>query len=108
MKSSRRTLRYRIVAVLAAGFALIITACGSPNPLGGGEISEDLKSIKVGSADFTESKIVADIYAQALEANGFNITRQFGIGSRETYISAVQEHSIDLIPEVHRQPAVLP
>ncbi len=89
-------------AALLAVFALItvsLSACGSSNPLGGGEISGDLKSIKVGSADFTESKIIAEIYAQALEANGFTVTRQFGIGSRETYIPAVQDHSIDLIPE---------
>ncbi|MFW0153251.1 ABC transporter substrate-binding protein [Mycobacterium sp. smrl_JER01] len=87
----------RAVAVLV--LALLMTACGSSNPLGGGEISGDLKSIKVGSADFTESKILAEIYAQVLEVNGFTISRQFGIGSRETYIPAVQDHSIDLIPE---------
>ena len=92
-------MRYRTLVVIAAVFALITAGCGSSNPLGGGEISGDLTSIKVGSADFTESKIIAEIYAQALEANGFNITRQFGIGSRETYIPAVQDHSIDLIPE---------
>lgn len=89
-------------ATLVAVFALLtvsLSACGSSNPLGGGEISGDLKSIKVGSADFTESKIIAEIYAQALEANGFTVGRQFGIGSRETYIPAVQDHSIDLIPE---------
>ena len=79
--------------------ALITAACGSSNPLGGGEVSGDLKSIVVGSADFPESKIIAEIYAQALEANGFTVGRQFGIGSRETYIPAVQDHSIDLIPE---------
>ncbi|MDY6999330.1 MAG: ABC transporter substrate-binding protein [Actinomycetota bacterium] len=77
----------------------ILVACGSANPLGGGEVSGDLKSIVVGSADFPESRIVAEIYAQALEANGFTVGRQFGIGSRETYIPAVQDHSIDLIPE---------
>lgn len=86
-------------AILAAVLALITVACGSSNPLGGGEVSGDLKSIKVGSADFTESKIIAELYAQALEANEFTVTRQFGIGSRETYIPAVQDHSIDLIPE---------
>jgi len=95
MPSTRRS----ILAVAAAAIALITAACGSSNPLGGGEISGDLKSITVGSADFTESKIIAELYAQALEANGFKITRQFGIGSRETYIPAVQDHSIDLIPE---------
>jgi osmoprotectant transport system substrate-binding protein len=87
------------LAALLALCTLLFAACGSSNPLGGGEVSGDLKSIKVGSADFTESKIVAEIYAQALEANGFTVSRQFGIGSRETYIPAVQDHSIDLIPE---------
>jgi osmoprotectant transport system substrate-binding protein len=91
--------RGSVLAVVAAVLALITAGCGSSNPLGGGEISGDLKSIAVGSADFTESKIIAEIYAQALEANGFAIRRQFGIGSRETYIPAVQDHSIDLIPE---------
>ncbi|VEG58317.1 periplasmic glycine betaine/choline-binding (lipo)protein of an ABC-type transport system (osmoprotectant binding protein) [Mycolicibacterium aurum] len=102
MNRLRRPTPYPMLAVLAAMLALIsvsLSACGSSNPLGGGEISGDLKSIKVGSADFTESKIIAEIYAQALEANDFTITRQFGIGSRETYIPAVQDHSIDLIPE---------
>src|ERR1700756_6061191 len=78
---------------------VLLSGCGSSNPLGGGAASADLKSIVVGSADFPESKIIAEIYAQALEANGFTIRRQFGIGSRETYVPAVKDHSIDLIPE---------
>jgi osmoprotectant transport system substrate-binding protein len=99
MMSARGAVRYRGPVALAALVMLLLSACGSSNPLGGGEISGDLKSIKVGSADFPESNIIAEIYAQALEANGFEISRQFGIGSRETYIPAVQDHSIDLIPE---------
>src|SRR5829696_3009464 len=98
MNSSRRPVLAVLAAVLAL-IALSLSACGSSNPLGGGAVSGDLKSIKVGSADFTESKIIAELYAQALEANDFTVTRQFGIGSRETYIPAVQDHSIDLIPE---------
>src|ERR1700755_119700 len=102
VNSVRRTKRRRAVGVLLTALTLLtslITACGSSNPLGGGEISGDLKSIAVGSADFTESKIIAEIYAQALSNNGFDVRRQFGIGSRETYIPAVKDHSIDLIPE---------
>src|SRR6187200_1373115 len=97
--TSTRRWNLRILAALLALIASISSACGSSNPLGGGQISGDLKSIAVGSADFTESKIIAEVYAQALEANGFNIRRQFGIGSRETYVPAVKDHSIDLIPE---------
>ncbi|OBB40372.1 ABC transporter substrate-binding protein [Mycobacterium sp. 852002-51961_SCH5331710] len=94
----RRRRRPLVVVVVVLAF-LMTVSCGSSNPLGGGEISGDLKTIAVGSADFTESKIIAEIYAQALETNGFTVRRQFGIGSRETYIPAVQDHSIDLIPE---------
>jgi osmoprotectant transport system substrate-binding protein len=79
--------------------AFVVVGCGSSNPLGGGAISGDLKSIIVGSGDFPESKIVAELYAQTLEANGFTVSRQFGIGSRETYIPALKDHSIDLVPE---------
>lgn len=93
--SNTRRWSLAFVAVLA----LIAAACGSSNPVGGGPTSGDAKSIVVGSADFPESKIIAEIYAQALEANGFTVTRQLGIGSRETYIPAVKDHSIDLIPE---------
>lgn len=89
----------KFIVLCTALLTLSVAGCGSSNPLGGGEISGDLKAITVGSADFTESKIIAEIYAQALEANDFTIKRQFGIGSRETYIPAVQDHSIDLIPE---------
>jgi osmoprotectant transport system substrate-binding protein len=99
MNPPRRTVHKRSLAVLAVVLVLITSACGSSNPLGGGAISGDLKSIAVGSADFPESKIIAEIYAQALEANGFTVGRQFGIGSRETYVPAVKDHSIDLIPE---------
>ncbi|WP_319429333.1 ABC transporter substrate-binding protein [Mycobacterium sp. RTGN5] len=99
MSASRGGKRLWLVAAL---FMLVLpgaAACGSANPLGGGSASADLKTLVVGSADFPESKIIAEIYAQALEANGFTVGRQFGIGSRETYIPAVRDHSIDLVPE---------
>jgi osmoprotectant transport system substrate-binding protein len=99
MTTLPRRRRGLLVAALVSLLASVIAACGSSNPLGGGQVSGDLTTIAVGSADFTESKIIAEIYAQALEANGFTVRRQFGIGSRETYIPAVQDHSIDLIPE---------
>lgn len=97
MKPSLRRLFSVAVAVLVP--AVVASGCGSSNPLGGGTASGDLKSVVVGSADFPESKIIAEIYAQALQANGFTVVRQFGIGSRETYIPALRDHSIDLIPE---------
>ncbi|OBG36802.1 glycine/betaine ABC transporter substrate-binding protein [Mycobacterium alsense] len=84
------------VAVWLATLSLV-TACSNPDPLGAEARSP--KSIVVGSADFPESEIVAEIYAQALQANGFEVGRRMGVGSRETYIPALKDHSIDLVPE---------
>ncbi len=88
--------RHRAAAWLTT-VLLVATGCGSANPFGGA--SSDPNTIVVGSAGFPESKIVAEIYAQALQANGFNVDRQMGIGSRETYVPALKDHSIDLVPE---------
>lgn len=97
-RSARRLRRWSAAVALLLAVAFT-GACGSADPLGGGQLSGDLKSLVIGSADFPESKIVAEIYAQALEANGFTVGRQFGIGSRETYIPALRDHSIDLVPD---------
>lgn len=99
MIASSRPKLVCLAALLVAFIAPAVAGCGSANPLGGGSVSGDLKTLVVGSADFPESKIIAEIYAQTLEANGFTVGRQFGIGSRETYIPAVRDHSIDLVPE---------
>ena len=75
----------------------VVAACSNSDPLGA-EVRSP-KSIVVGSGDFPESQIIAEIYAQVLRANGFDVGRRMGIGSRETYIPALKDHSIDLVPE---------
>lgn len=56
-----RTPMRSLIAVALAALVVTASGCGSSNPLGGGEASADLKSVVVGSADFPESKIVAEI-----------------------------------------------
>lgn len=87
----------RAAVWLALWSVCLVTGCGNPDPFGSG--SGGPKSIVVGSGDFPESEIVAEIYAQALQANGFEVGRRIGIGSRETYIPALKDHSVDLVPE---------
>ena len=100
----RTSLIARGVAMLA-GFALALTACGGgSNPLssGSGQTSgaaAPSDTIVVGSANFTESQILAEIYAQALAAKGVTVEKRLNIGSREAYIPGLQDGSIDLIPE---------
>jgi osmoprotectant transport system substrate-binding protein len=56
-------------------------------------------TLTVGSANFQENVVLANIYAQALQAQGATVNTQLNIGSRETYMPGLQDGSIDLIPE---------
>ena len=98
---------------LAAGLLLAavvpLAACGgggaplapAPSPAAGGTGGSTGAAgpVKVGSADFPESALLAEIYAQALEAKGMTVTRQFNIGSRETYLKAISGGEVDVLPE---------
>jgi osmoprotectant transport system substrate-binding protein len=96
---SHRTAARLAALALTAG---VLAACGGEeeDPLagsGGEEAPSD--TIVVGSANFSENVVLAEIYAQALDAAGVQTDKRLNIGSRETYIPALQDGSIDLIPE---------
>jgi osmoprotectant transport system substrate-binding protein len=88
-------------AILASGAVLALAACGSGgDPLEPADRpSGDAETIIVGSANFPESEIIAQIYAQALEANDITVEFQGAIGARDVYLSALEDGSIDLIPD---------
>lgn len=92
-------------AVLMTGLLLVLglAGCSSPsNPLENGQATgpADAKGpLVVGSANFPESGTLAEIYAGALNAGGIAATTKPQIGSREIYVRAVQDGSIDLVPD---------
>ncbi|KQR54653.1 glycine/betaine ABC transporter [Leifsonia sp. Leaf336] len=92
----------RIAAgVIAAGALLALSACSSG---GGGAFStsgssSSSDSVTIGSAAFGESEILMQIYGQALAANGVKVNYKPSIGQRDVYLKALQDGSIDLIPE---------
>jgi osmoprotectant transport system substrate-binding protein len=55
--------------------------------------------VRVASKNFTESFVIAEIYAQALEAAGMRVERLFNLGSTQIAIAAMQRGNIDLYPE---------
>ncbi|WP_233886380.1 ABC transporter substrate-binding protein [Paraburkholderia flagellata] len=57
------------------------------------------ESVTIGSANFPESQLLASIYADALEAKGIHVDKKLSIGSREIYMPALMDGSIDVIPE---------
>jgi osmoprotectant transport system substrate-binding protein len=80
----------------AAALGLSLSACGS-DPTEGEKSAGD--TITVGSAAFPENEIIAEIYAQALEAKGVEVKKKLNIGAREAYIPALKNGEIDLLPE---------
>lgn len=82
---------YRGLA-LGASMLVLISACSA----GGGS----KPTIKVGSDGFYEAKLMAEIYAQALEANGYTVDRTgIGIGTRKVSAPALESGQLDLKPE---------
>ena len=55
--------------------------------------------ITVGSTDFSEQLIVAEMYRGALEAAGFEAEDAYNLGAREIVEPALEEGEIDLYPE---------
>lgn len=56
-------------------------------------------TIIVGSADFAESKFLAELYAQTMEANGYTVEKKLGIGSREIYLPSLEKGEISFVPD---------
>jgi osmoprotectant transport system substrate-binding protein len=66
------------------------------NPLSGGSAS---RSVVVGSANFPENEVLAEVYALALQAKGVKVTTKLNIGAREVYYPQVEKGAITIIPE---------
>jgi osmoprotectant transport system substrate-binding protein len=94
-----KTKLIRAVPVLLA--LLLLVACGNvgssggSGPSGGGSAA----AITVGSKNFTEQYVLAELYAQALEAKGFNVEKKLDLGSVQIADKALQNEQIDLYPE---------
>ena len=81
------------VVMMAVVMLLSLTACG-----GGSSSSGADKNVIVGSKDFTENEIVAEIYALALEDAGFTVERKMNIAGSVVHTSITSEE-IDIYPE---------
>jgi osmoprotectant transport system substrate-binding protein len=72
------------------------SASSGSNPLGGGTASG---SVVVGSANFPENEVLAEVYALALQKAGVKATTKLNIGAREVYYPQVEKGAITIIPE---------
>ncbi len=89
----------KLVALAAMVAAVLpLSACGG-DPTADGGTGGGSDTITVGSANFPENELLAEIYAQALEAKDVKVNRKFNIGARELYLKALEDGSIDMLPE---------
>lgn len=110
IRSTRRSL---LAAGGTAGVVLGAAACSSSDPFeedtaqdggegaapsdGGGAVGSS--TLVIGSQAYYSNEIIAELFAQVLEAEGFTVERQFQIGQREVYVPELENGSLDVLPE---------
>jgi osmoprotectant transport system substrate-binding protein len=103
------------LATLALALTVGLVACGSSDNSGGSTTSSapsggqsaaikrnDANSkvtITVGSKNFTEQKVLGEIYAQAFEAAGYTVKRALNLGDEQTALKALKGGQISGYPE---------
>ncbi|MFF9086712.1 ABC transporter substrate-binding protein [Streptomyces sp. NPDC014991] len=99
-RSIRRNRGAAVVALAAA--TALLAGCSSKDDKGGNPLTDDKAggdSVVVGSNNFPESTLLADIYGEALRAKGFSITYKPNIGSRETTYGLLKNGAVTVLPE---------
>ncbi|MFF2851534.1 ABC transporter substrate-binding protein [Streptomyces sp. NPDC058001] len=95
-----RTTAAPLLVLLAAA----LTGCGSSDdsssddPLTSDQAAKG-GTVVVGSNNFPESILLADIYGEALKAKGIKVTYKPNIGSRETTYGLIKNGTLTVLPE---------
>jgi osmoprotectant transport system substrate-binding protein len=107
---SQSRVRALFALLAALVLALGVAACGGDDDDdgGGGDTSANLieenpdnngVQVTVGSKNFTEQYILGEIYAQGLEAAGYDVKTQLNLGSEVIALKALEDGEIDAYPE---------
>jgi osmoprotectant transport system substrate-binding protein len=102
IRFSNPPARRGVALGIAVSAALVLAACGSSgsksgsNPLAAGPAKG---SVVIGSANFPEDEVLAEIYQLAIQAKGVKVTPKFNIGAREVYYPQIVKGAVTIIPE---------
>jgi osmoprotectant transport system substrate-binding protein len=81
----------RVLAALAA-LALAAVACGSSSA----PAATSKGTITIAGFAFSEGTVLADLYGQALEHDGYTVKYQLNLGNREVVSTAIKSSKVDL------------
>ncbi|MEH3052411.1 MAG: hypothetical protein PGN13_00185 [Patulibacter minatonensis] len=114
-RSRWRRARALTAVALAATTAVGLAACGGDDEKESSKSSGQSQSsastaiqkddtnsgitITLGSKNFTEQQVLGEVYAQALEAAGYTVKREFNLGDEKTALAALKAKQIDAYPE---------
>ncbi|MFJ4297506.1 ABC transporter substrate-binding protein [Curtobacterium sp. NPDC089689] len=93
------TRRLAATIAVASAAAIALAGCSSSDPLSSGSDGGSSKTITVGSQAYPSNEIIAELYAQELEHEGFTVKRQLNIGQRKAYWPEIEKGSINVFPE---------
>jgi osmoprotectant transport system substrate-binding protein len=79
--------------------ALLLVLCFVSACTGSSAQRPETDAVVVAAFDFPESVLLAEIYAQALEAVNIPVLREFELGTREFVQPALQQGLVDVVPE---------
>jgi osmoprotectant transport system substrate-binding protein len=112
--STNPRLRALLALVAALALALTVAACGGDDDdettaeTTGGDTSANLIesnpdnsgiSLTIGSKNFTEQIVLGEIYSQALEAAGYDVSTDLNLGDEQVALKALEEGEISGYPE---------
>src|SRR5690606_21898068 len=93
---ARSWSKLAVAVIASATVALGLVGCTASKPA---DVPTG-PTITVGSFESTESQILAELYAQALEHEGARVVRTFNLGPRETTVAALEAGTVDVVPEL--------
>ena len=91
----------RVMAALLLPIALLSLACSSDSEGSAGSDAggDSMPAVTIGIQDFPESKILAEVYGQALEAKGFDVSYKELGGFRDIVFSSFESGDINFTLE---------
>lgn len=95
----RKIFRSPVLGAALLAMALVAAACNGSGEDGNGTGGEEKGDLTVGAVAFAENQILGEMYAQALEAAGYDVERQLNLDSREILQPAIESGEVDVAPE---------
>src|SRR3712207_846510 len=98
-KVKNKTMLIRAVTALLVTALLAVTAACGGGAGGGASGDSGGPKVSVGSKKFTEQILLGEMYAQAFEDEGYDVTRKLNLGSEQVMDKSLQDGTIDMYPE---------